>query len=83
MASRVEYGVTKSVTLSWKHIREMIKAGAPREKIRAALSALYRKAFKIGGPPKMFIIDEEGNRVEYKRGPSKYQLKQQEDNGTS
>lgn len=83
MPRSITYGITKSVTLSWKHIHDMIKNGASKEKIKAALKALYRKAFKIGGQPKMFIIDEEGNRVEYVRGPSKYQLKQQETDGTS
>ena len=73
---KIEYGITKSVTLSWKHIDNMIEAGASKEEVEIALRALYKKAYEIGGPPKMFIIDEEGNRVEYVRGPSKYQKKQ-------
>lgn len=73
---KIEYGITKSVTLSWKHIHDMIKAGASHEEVEEALRELYKKAYAIGGQPKMFIIDEEGNRVEYVRGPSKYQRKQ-------
>ena len=73
---KIEYGITKSVTLSWEHIHDMIKAGASKEAFRDALSALYKKAYEIGGPPKMFTINEKGERVPYVRGPSKYQKKQ-------
>ena len=76
MSKKVEYGITKSVKLSWKHIYDMIKKNASKEELKKAISALYKKAFAIGGQPKMFIIDEDGNRVEYVHGPSKYQRKQ-------
>ena len=73
---KIEYGITKSVTLSWKHIDDMIKAGASKEEVEQALRDLYKKAYEIGGPPKMFTINEKGKRVPYVRGPSKYQKKQ-------
>lgn len=73
---KIKYGITKSVTLSWKHIHDMIKAGASKEEVREALSALYKKAYEIGGQPKMFTRNEKGERVPYVRGPSKYQKKQ-------
>lgn len=76
MSNKITYGITKSVTLSWKRIDDMIKAGASKEEIREALSALYKKAYEIGGEPKMFTRDENGKRIPYVRGPSKYQKKQ-------
>jgi len=76
MSKKVEYGITKVVKLSWQHIYDMIKKNVSKEEIKKAISALYKKAFAIGGQPKMFIIDEDGNRVEYIHELSKYQKKQ-------
>ena len=48
--SKIKYGITKSVTLSWKHIDDMIEAGASKEEVEQAVKNAIEALDRIHSP---------------------------------